>query len=52
MDLFTDAAALIGLAFWVVGIGVGVLVAYTVIRLAVRRALRDHQEWLEERGLR
>ncbi len=27
-------------------------IAWAIIRSAVRRALRDHQEWLEERGLR
>ncbi len=33
--------ALIGLAFWLL---------YTLIRLAVRRALREHQLWLDARG--
>lgn len=50
MDL--DPDVLLTAAFWFVGSGVALVVAYAVIRFAVRRALRDHQEWLEERGLR
>ena len=31
---------------------IGLWITWAIIRSAVRRALRDHQEWLEERGLR
>ncbi|WP_166874773.1 MULTISPECIES: hypothetical protein [unclassified Salinibacterium] len=41
-----------GLVLWAIGAALGVLVFYHVVRAAVRRALRQHQEWLEERGLR
>ncbi len=33
-------AAFVALAFWLL---------YIVVRAAVRRALRDHQEWLDRR---
>ncbi|WP_166790564.1 hypothetical protein [Cryobacterium tagatosivorans] len=46
------------LSFWHVGvfliypaaIALGFWLLYTVIRLAVRRGLRQHQEWLESRA--
>jgi len=31
---------------------IGAWILWSVIRSAVRRALRDHQEWLESRGMR
>lgn len=37
---------------YTVVIVIGLWIAWAVIRSAVRRALRDHQEWLESRGLR
>jgi len=37
---------------YVVSAVIGLWILWTIIRSAVRRALRDHQEWLEERGLR
>ena len=40
--LFLVYPALVALGFWLL---------YTVIRLAVRRGLRQHQEWLETRDL-
>ena len=51
-QLFDLVGGIVPLLFWLVGIALGVLVFYHVVRAAVRRALRQHQEWLEERGLR
>lgn len=31
---------------------IGVWIFWSIVRSAVRRALRDHQEWLESRGMR
>ncbi|WP_157157456.1 MULTISPECIES: hypothetical protein [unclassified Diaminobutyricimonas] len=45
-------AIVVPVLFWIVGGAIGLLIFYTVVRAAVRRALRDHQEWLEDRGLR
>ncbi len=44
MDQFSLLALTVALA------AVGLLVLYNVIVAAVRRALRDHQEWLDERA--
>jgi Flp pilus assembly protein TadB len=41
---------IIGAAVSIVIIAVVLLIWWAVIRSAVRRALRDHQEWLEQRG--
>lgn len=41
-----------GLLLWAIGAALGLFVLYHVVRAAVRQALRQHQEWLEERGLR
>jgi hypothetical protein len=40
----------VAVAVYIVIVLVGLLIAWAVIRSAVRRALRDHQEWLEQRG--
>lgn len=37
---------------YIVLLVIGVWIFWSVIRSAVRRALRDHQEWLESRGMR
>lgn len=44
--------AVVPILFWAVGGALGLLIFYQVTRAAVRHALRDHQEWLEARGLR
>lgn len=41
VSVFLVYPAAIALGFWLL---------YTVIRLAVRRGLRQHQEWLETRA--
>ena len=51
-QLFEVAGGLVPVLLWIVGICLGLLVLYLVLRAAVRHALRQHQEWLEERGLR
>jgi hypothetical protein len=43
---------LFSVAIYVVLAVIVVWILWAIIRSAVRRALRDHQEWLEARGLR
>ncbi|GAA1522881.1 hypothetical protein BJ978_000539 [Agromyces terreus] len=40
------------LLLYVAGIAILAFVLYTVIRLAVRKAMREHQEWLDTRPTR
>jgi hypothetical protein len=40
----------IGILVYLVVIAVSLLIFWAIIRSAVKRALRDHQEWLEARG--
>jgi len=44
--------SLLSILLYVVSTVIGLWILWAIIRSAVRRALRDHQEWLEGRGLR
>jgi uncharacterized membrane protein len=46
------AMLIIPILVYVVLAVIGLWISWAIIRSAVRRALRDHQEWLEGRGLR
>ena len=41
---------IIPILIYLVVIAIGLLISWAIIRSAVKRALRDHQEWLEARG--
>ena len=41
---------IIGIIVYLVIFAIGLLILWAIIRSAVKRALRDHQEWLEQRG--
>jgi uncharacterized membrane protein len=47
-----SAFVLLSILIYVVTAVIILWILWAIIRSAVRRALRDHQEWLEERGLR
>ncbi|WP_349904628.1 hypothetical protein [Parafrigoribacterium humi] len=47
-----SAFVLLSILIYVVTAVIILWIVWAIIRSAVRRALRDHQEWLEERGLR
>jgi hypothetical protein len=49
---FGIVAIVIGLIVYVGIILLMILIFWAIIRSAVRRALRDHQEWLETRQVR
>lgn len=42
----------VAILIYLVVLVIGLWIAWAIIRSAVRRALRDHQEWLENRGMR
>ncbi len=42
----------IPILIYIVLLVIGVWILWSIIRSAVRRALRDHQVWLESRGMR
>lgn len=43
---------IVPILIYIVLLAIVVWIFWSVIRSAVRRALRDHQEWLESRGMR
>jgi uncharacterized membrane protein len=47
-----SAFVLLSILIYVVTAVIILWILWAIIRSAVRRALRDHQEWLEECGLR
>jgi hypothetical protein len=47
---FSQLFPVLGLLVCLGLIALGFLALYGVVRVAVRRALRDHQLWLESRG--
>ena len=47
---FGIVGVIIGIFVYLVIVAIGLLILWAIIRSAVRRALRDHQNWLEARG--
>ena len=47
---FGIVGVIIGIIVYLVVVAIGLLILWAIIRSAVKRALRDHQEWLEARG--
>jgi hypothetical protein len=47
---FGIVGVIIGIIVYLVIVAIGLLIFWAIIRSAVKRALRDHQEWLEARG--
>jgi hypothetical protein len=47
---FGIVGIIIGIIVYLVIVAIGLLIFWAIIRSAVKRALRDHQEWLEARG--
>lgn len=41
---------IVGVLVYIIIVGISLLIFWAIIRSAVRRALRDHQQWLESRG--
>jgi hypothetical protein len=44
-----DVVGFLGIALYLFVVAVGALLLWWLIRTSVRRALRDHQLWLESR---